>query len=610
MIMNTNIYTNNMKRWLSAIVLCLVTLLHVNANTGDYYYYRAKADISPTGSGKVYVTTTATNDPAYQSTAMTIENRVYSYGSADVTFHYYAQPNNDYIFDHWAKDGANGATVSTDAHFSVTETVTSTNQNNRTSFTYFAVFKKQTGLVKVYTSDANRGSVTINNLDNSIGDVVTLTALPDIANGVVFLGWSKGSPSDTYVSTDNPYTFTVSDANKGNYYAMFSVPKEQVYCRLQNAKTGRFLSIYGNQRAGNHQGNLDDNSFNDGFIFTNGLKLIKPADAQGNPTTVFYREGHSDGIGHTSDVNLTAQGVSYMTNLVTTSYPISVTQVGAGIYKIYTTVSADDNGTPINFNSYLCDEGGDWAVMKTNSDGNSIIENEDVWYVYILDESTTTGAFGANTKAKFTDGNGHYYTTMFTTFPYQLLDGVKAYYLPADIQHYDEDNHSVQFVPIEGNVVHENTAVILECTATQNEAGVATEVNNRLLPLPGTAGTVVPSNLLTGYASTNGSTVANVDGMYVLSYANDKLGFFKSSKSTMTPNKAYLDLSHFSAEVNEIAKRTTITFGDEEETTPTVITNVKKELDEDAPIYDLMGRRVQNAVKGIFIQNGKKFIKK
>lgn len=608
--MNTNNYAINMKRWLSAIVLSLVALLHVNANTGDYYYYRATADISPTGSGKVYVTTTASNDPAYQGTAMTITGRQYSYGNARVEFHYYAQPNEDYIFDHWARGNANGATVSTDAHFSVTETVTSNDQNNRTSFTYYAVFKEQTGLVKVYTSDANRGSVTIDNLENAIGDDVTLTALPDVANGVIFLGWSKGSASDTYVSTDNPYTFTVSDATKGNYYAMFSAPKEQVYCRMQNAKTGRFLSIYGNQRAGNHQGTMNNQNFNDGFVFTSGLKLIDPADAQGNPTTVFYREGHDDGIGHTSGVNLTSQGTSYIPNLVTNSYPITVTQVGAGIYKIYTTISVNDSGNTINLSSYLCDEGGDWAVMKTDSEGNPITENEDVWYVYILDENTTTGAFGANTKAKFTDGEGHYYTTMFTTFPYQLLDGVKAYYLPADIEHYDEELNSVKFVEIEGNVVHENTAVILECTATQNEAGVATEVNNRLLPLPGTAGTVVPSNLLTGYASTNGSTVENVDGMYVLSKIGDKLGFFKSSKSSMTPNKAYLDLSHFSDEVNEIARRTTISFGDEEENTPTVITNVKKELDEDAPIYDLMGRRVKNAVKGIYIQNGKKFIKK
>ena len=98
--------------------------------------------------------------------------------------------------------------------------------------------------------------------------------------------------------------------------------------------------------------------------------------------------------------------------------------------------------------------------------------------------------------------------------------------------------------------------------------------------------------------------------MYVLSKNGDKLGFFKSSKPSMTPNKAYLDLSHFSDEVNEIAKRTSISFGNDEESTPTVITNVKKELDENAPIYDLQGRRVKNAVKGIFIQNGKKFIKK
>jgi hypothetical protein len=42
----------------------------------------------------------------------------------------------------------------------------------------------------------------------------------------------------------------------------------------------------------------------------------------------------------------------------------------------------------------------------------------------------------------------------------------------------------------------------------------------------------------------------------------------------------------------------------------TAIESVKSELDPNAPIYDLSGRRVKVATKGIYIQNGKKFMVK
>jgi hypothetical protein len=42
----------------------------------------------------------------------------------------------------------------------------------------------------------------------------------------------------------------------------------------------------------------------------------------------------------------------------------------------------------------------------------------------------------------------------------------------------------------------------------------------------------------------------------------------------------------------------------------TAIESVVNGLDANAPIYDLSGRRVKVATKGIYIQNGKKFMVK
>ena len=40
----------------------------------------------------------------------------------------------------------------------------------------------------------------------------------------------------------------------------------------------------------------------------------------------------------------------------------------------------------------------------------------------------------------------------------------------------------------------------------------------------------------------------------------------------------------------------------------TAISNVNAEQNANAPIYNMAGQRVSNAVKGVFIQNGKKFV--
>ena len=99
------------------------------------------------------------------------------------------------------------------------------------------------------------------------------------------------------------------------------------------------------------------------------------------------------------------------------------------------------NGNTMINRSYLCDEGSesDWAVLKSDvSDGSHF------WDVYVLDEQITEGAFGANAKSKYTH-DGKYYTTMYAPFPYKLLDGVKAYYLPISEQSYNKDTHTAIF---------------------------------------------------------------------------------------------------------------------------------------------------------------------
>ena len=82
-----------------------------------------------------------------------------------------------------------------------------------------------------------------------------------------------------------------------------------------------------------------------------------------------------------------------------------------------------------------------------------------------------------------------------------------------------------------------------------------------------------------------------------------EVGFFKPSTSvtSIPANKAYLDASTFSAGA------IVMNFGGN---TTGVNTVVLGENGVNAPVFDLSGRRVVAPVKGgVYIQNGKKFIK-
>ncbi len=630
-------FKDYMNRMLCTLFLLYGGLLSVMANT-QTFYYAANAYASPTGGGKVYVSKESTTTPSYQNSPHGITGSQRTVGYGEVNLYFYAQANDDFIFDHWAQGSADGPSVGTSSSYTAPGLqFNSTDPNDRTTFNYYAVFRSQTGLIKVKSADDSKGGVSISNSDNGVGDEVTLTASPDVSNGVMFLGWKKDNTGD-YISTENPLTLTANSETKGTYWAYFSDAAEKVYIRLKNNKTGRFLSFYGTGTVSDHTRDLEYDgttykNVKDGFKFNGSFKMIEPTDAQGNPSTVFLRSGHASGTGVTTGADFSAHGVAYSSlvgaNQSNNKYMLTMEGNGSSV-RIYTTYKVSVkhwSGTKtLDLPTYLCDEGGDYAVMKTIQGLSKDEQSAAEWTLYSLDETTTEGAFGANTKAKFTKG-GKFYTTMYTDFPYQLLDGVNAYYLVFD-ENFTEITDRVVFTQVTGNKVAANTAVILECDNVQNDINSTTTVTNRLLPLTKDFPIETVNgglNFLKGYISVNGSTVANQDKFYVLS-ANKEgvLGFHPYSKPTMTPNKAYLDVRvSDQTVVEEHAKNVTFYFGEPEDNSedvnPTGIELSDQIVDEDesTPIYNLNGSIVAEGKAaekmlrpGVYVKKGKKFVVK
>lgn len=106
----------------------------------------------------------------------------------------------------------------------------------------------------------------------------------------------------------------------------------------------------------------------------------------------------------------------------------------------------------------------------------------------------------------------------------------------------------------------------------------------------------------TGFQGTLAATAVEATNTYILSQKDGKVNFFAldETNNTINANKAYLVVSAGGAQALNF------NFGN-----TTGIQNAAVEgVNANAPLFDLSGRRVVKAVKGgIYIQNGKKFVK-
>lgn len=178
--------------------------------------------------------------------------------------------------------------------------------------------------------------------------------------------------------------------------------------------------------------------------------------------------------------------------------------------------------------------------------------------------------------------------------------GVTAYYVSAS----EGAGGQATLVPWPNTngqqVLPANTGVIL--TSTNADATLS-----GLTPA-----TTETANVLTGGATNQllntaaGPHTFAANQGFILAKGTYGVGLYKAkANSTLARNKAYLPYSNPSQSGSTAVR---MVIGGQ---TPTDITHLmpQDEVDEQAPIYDLSGRRVQHTVKGgLYIRNGRKFI--
>ena len=191
------------------------------------------------------------------------------------------------------------------------------------------------------------------------------------------------------------------------------------------------------------------------------------------------------------------------------------------------------------------------------------------------------------------------YTTFASAYPLDcsdLPDGLTAYYVEAE--KIDKSNSVVKLTAAT-EAVAAGTGLLLKGDANEDY----------YIPVAATSGTDLRStNKMIGCttATTLTSTSPNVSNFYVLVNGatapefQNIAAYVASNNVTIPAGKAYLDATGVET------SRLSIVFDDNETTGISLTEN--SELRTENAVYDLQGRRVMNAQKGLYIVNGKKVV--
>lgn len=181
--------------------------------------------------------------------------------------------------------------------------------------------------------------------------------------------------------------------------------------------------------------------------------------------------------------------------------------------------------------------------------------------------------------AKNINGVSHI-ATFSAPFATIIPAGVKAYYVSAK-------GTEATMTAIDAQVIPANQGVILT-----SESGAAAT----MVPAAGETAATITGNQL-GHSAGAAQALTAGEG-YILGNGSEGTAFYPCKAGSLPINKAYLLGNGESAIV--------MNFGN----AVTGINTIAAPASAKAPIFDLSGRRVVKATKGLYIQNGKKFIVK
>lgn len=451
-------------------------------------------------------------------------------------------------------------------------------------------------LYKLTDSDLIRNctvTLSVDSIDNTetlkVGSSYTLPSeVPEVA-GLDFVGWSTTPfPIGTTKTPElnNPgETVTIDDTI--TYYAVYAKKeevREPTYIKIENEQSdwsGTYLIVC------ESEGVAFDGSLND-------------IDVAGNFKSVIISDNN---IISNEETNASAFYISKTTD----GYSLQSTS-GKYLYntEMKNQVSTSDN-PKVNFISYNGDNG--VYIKGTGKAENYAIryyknESRFRYYpyynnlpiqLYKLNQTSSAYTYYTTSLNIEVTANKYGYSTWYSTVPVNIPEGLNAYYCTI------EESTTATLHPISG-IIPSSTAAILY----SSEAATTQSPKTYTLSYTNATTENVSGNHLIGY--TEDTEVNNGVSHYALNALNGIVGFYVPKTAigdNPTPKSAFIakaGKAYLSINPNEAPISYAIRRVDETDINPTIETMPRCEM----KIYDLFGRPVKHAGKGIYITNGKK----
>lgn len=412
--------------------------------------------------------------------------------------------------------------------------------------------------------------------------------VPEVA-GLDFVGWSTTpfpiGTAETPIFNNPGEIVTITDDII--YYAVYAKReevREPAYIKIENEQgdwSGTYLIVC------ESEGVAFDGSLNDIDVARNFKNVIiadnKIASNEDTNALAFYISKTTDGY------SLQSTSGKYLYNTEMTNQ-----------------VSTSDN-PKVNFISYNgsngvyikgSDKAKDYAIRYNYKDCRFryyMYSNNYPIQLYKLSVTSSTYTYYTTSLNIEVTANKYGYSTWYSTVPVSIPEGLNAYYCTI------EENATATLYPING-IIPSSTAAILY----SSEAATTQSPKTYTLSYTNATTQNVSGNHLIGY--TEDTEVDNGVSHYALNVLNGIVGFYVPKTAigdNPTPEsafiakagKAYLSINPNEAPISYAIKRV-----DETDINPIIETMPRCKMQ----IYDLFGRPVKHAGKGIYITNGKK----
>ena len=246
------------------------------------------------------------------------------------------------------------------------------------------------------------------------------------------------------------------------------------FYRIKNrGEAGRYISIE-NDKVSEESKKIDFSSGKSVSASVEALKTVK--NRESNPGTVIYLSGNS------SALTLEAQGMNTDDLLA---------KFGYSGYKLKVSSKGELNTTYQGYQIDLIDFGYEYpvtrngfcAVATLNYIARNSVSQYALWELKKIDNEEEYFGIYPNEDIEI---GGKYYTTLFTSFAYQLREGMKAYYID---QHIYDTNHVQEPIArlqeITSGKVPAATPVIIECSSSNVADNKVTLLTETLSPISG-----------------------------------------------------------------------------------------------------------------------------